>query len=1302
MADLLYPLDASQDSPLPADDGVVSAAIASKAAEEAKSARDLSVQKAGEVLSGVTVATQKAVEAAGHANTASAAALQVDGAVDTVLAQVDVVALAVTAVNSDKATVAGYKSDVAADRLATQIDRQLAQSLVASFNQTWLGAFATDAAAEAYRVANNILLADGLQYFNTTSDKTRQWKNTAWSDYDATAQQSQTNAGLSATLAGMHAAAAEQYKNSALALSEQVTQTKVDIDAIRADLTVIHLGRLNSDSAANNVWTAGGNTLIDGLRYYNTTTSKFRIRSSGVWSDEVLPGVSAAAAAASATSSEASNQAAQTAKTAAEAAAAAAATTSIAGAKIASLTVSALREIAVVAAKSVELLGLSRVNDLGAGSFVGAIAPTFNGAIAGSGTIRTLTVSNISADRIIYAGMALMIGTLNPSINILKQISGETGGNGTYAVSTASNQTNTASGTTDLMTVKFVDDGGIYILPTNGDGSAAWVRQVDFSQPVSAGWWGVKANYDNDDAVALQKAIDLVEPFGGHLILPSGRIKLGSQVTIDRSYVGYPGTPLQYSGMNNFKISGYGCEFHTVGNIAALKVQSQGFPVTTVLEGFMIHHRGNTTAKTGIWSVASYNLHLRDIGVLVSSSLPADYCSFLFEDTSETSFIGSITSVMENCSIRPLSGAEGSAPYGVIIRGAGNAIRMLGCKFLGSMKHVLITTYPGKTYIANGIEIHGCSFETPDESTAITFYSDAPTYHIAGCRITNNRVERIKTFVSIEGTPTLSQSPIFMAGNYGLTSCPNWIKNPNNVPVVCLDYQGDASSPTGPSRFVNAQGFRWDARSITPVILTNGNITGDILTVNSGSGVQANQKVTGVGVNADTRILWQETTTSYSSGQPNWGVAGTYKLSSSHASPVTISAGNPVTLSAPDPFTYRVTQPGSGAVWRLTQNDSGVWAHNYLLFTPISGFPGTGDGGTLMGGFSASRKMAMKNIGGIAASDQTPYNFTGSVTFNAERMRNVRFPQAQTTTVATFFGSITNNVLTASRNSMASGLAISGAGFTATLSSGPSANGTTPETYNYTLAGTNTDRALQEMYYNQLTEIDGAYTVFLEYGGSMELSKPLRVTSKSNVGFTIDAGTGLFNYVIVIPGPSPAPNGLTNEPAVGDVYRQGGVNYTVTGVALYVSGAFRYGAIYLSGPSDPASAGGAFTRLTGSGDATITYVSGNALAGFSFTVSGITTAPVFSAGVAANNSVYTDTNNVSYTLRASSLTTTPVGYIYGTLHMSAPLGTTPPASGTLTKTSTAAGDATIAFSAVTNFENRITGPVRWMLVKTAS
>jgi hypothetical protein len=90
---------------------------------------------------------------------------------------------------------------------------------------------------------------------------------------------------------------------------------------------------------------------------------------------------------------------------------------------------------------------------------------------------------------------------------------------------------------------------------------------------------------------------------------------------------------------------------------------------------------------------------------------------------------------------------------------------------------------------------------------------------------------------------------------------------------------------------------------------------------------------------------------------------------------------------------------------------------------------------------------------------------------------------------------------------------------------------------------------------------------------------------------------------------------------------------------------------------------------------------------------------VFS-NVSANNAIYNDANNVSYALRSSSLTTTPVGYIYGTLHMSAPLGTTPPASGTLTKTSTAAGDATIAFSAVTNFENRITGPVRWMLVKT--
>ncbi len=1452
MVDLIFPLDPSQESPLPKDDGVVSAAIAVKAAEESKSARDLSVQKAGEVLSGVNNAAGYAEFAKTQADAATAMALQVSGAIGTVLSKADDVALAATAVNNDKVVVLACKEAVAADRASTQLDRQLAQSLVGSFQRTWLGAFVADDAANAYRLENGIPLADGLQYFNTTIDKTRQWKNTVWEDYDATAQQSQTNAGLSAALAGMHAAAAEQYRNTSLILSEQITQNKNYIDTIRADLYAIHLGELNSDAAANNVWTAGGNQLVDGLRYYNVVTNKFRVRSGSAWGDEILPGVSAAAAAFSATSSESARLGAVTAREAAEAAAAQAATTTIAGAKIASLTASALRSIAVIAGKSVELLGLNRVNDFGSGSFIGAVAAQFNGSLSyntssGTNTIRLLTVTGLSAGAI-YIGMLLSYGS---NITVLKQISGVPGGDGTYAVKTTAGQVDTVS---IAMTAKFVDDGGLYIVPNNangsaGDGSTAWIRQVDFSMPVSAGWWGVKANFTDYDHAAAQKAVDFMSPIGGHLIFPPGKMRFGSQVSINRTTGGaYPtsgGVQYEFVGTRLLKISGFGCEVHVDGNIAGFKTTYQSSYTQLMIEGFTFHNQNNTAAKAGIWAVDTRNLELFMNTFYASAKVPSTFHNILFEGECTLSDI-------DSCLFGNFGSQDGAAPVNIGLYNIQNGIRVTRCKLGAARKHILASNAPGQTYVPNAVMVTHNAFEggatfnltnaiitndvltvvgTPSiplaggqgisgtgviaETTilsqltstaaggalggagtyqiskthtgAITASSGTPfvvdelmvafvlncdhnigatRYMSSGCVFAFNRLEKLHAAISIEGTANAVQVPLTTGFNHNITSCVNWIKNPNNIPVNDQD-SSQIGTPIGPMSLWNNHGFEWGATTGAPVVLTNASISGDILTVGAGSNVQSNMLASGTGVIAETRILWQISGIAFGPGN--------YKLSNSHATPVTASAASPITLEYGDPFVYRFSQLNRGIIGRLISsnpaiNNTAVYQHLNVQHKAIGTTLSSGDLGTIFGSGSSTRLMKLRGINGLSSGHQIPYNFTGSVTFAAERAKNVRFPTVQSTGPTRFFGSIAGNILTSSLGTMIAGIAVSGDGFYATLNSTGTAQGATPETYYYTLSetfsgsgvyinnitGDNVSRSWQEMYYNQLTEVDGLYSVFLEYGGAIELDRPLRVTNKSNVGFTIDAGTGAFNYVLAVSGITTDPvvgaiyrtnsyqlnlSGLTTAPTVGAVYQVGGVNYTVgatsisgatgkvqvfgpsappstgtltkqngigdtsvafiadavsfpvsytvTNVSLSGASGARSGTIQLSGHSDPPSSG-SLTRLNGTGDNTIAFSA--AYAGFTFNVSGISIAP-------AINAVYT-LGGVSYTVRSTSLTNSPAANFYGTIHASAPLGTVPSAtSGSLSRSS-GTGDSSVAFSAVTNLEIRITGPVRWMLVKT--
>ena len=83
-----------------------------------------------------------------------------------------------------------------------------ASALLQSFRGVFMGALPTDAAANAFAIAQSIPLSPGVMYENTTSGKFRIWSGTAWGDYDATAAASQANAALAASQASASAATA--------------------------------------------------------------------------------------------------------------------------------------------------------------------------------------------------------------------------------------------------------------------------------------------------------------------------------------------------------------------------------------------------------------------------------------------------------------------------------------------------------------------------------------------------------------------------------------------------------------------------------------------------------------------------------------------------------------------------------------------------------------------------------------------------------------------------------------------------------------------------------------------------------------------------------------------------------------------------------------------------------------------------------------------------------------------------------------------------------------------------------------
>jgi hypothetical protein len=225
-----------------------------------------------------------------------------------------------------------------------------------------------------------------------------------------------------------------------------------------------------------------------------------------------------------------------------------------------------------------------------------------------------------------------------------------------------------------------------------------------------------------------------------------------------------------------------------------------------LIEGFTIYHRGNTQAVGGIRMIGAGLVTCREVSVVVSSSLPAGYAAFSMENADPANpDTGCFWNLIDQCSVRPWSGAEGNCTFGVKLMGAANATTLRNNTFSGSTTHVVLMAHPGQTYAPNSVNIDGNFFEGPSGATAVSIVGSAVTYHVSGCRITNNRFEALGTAVSITGTGSTVQLPTYMSANYADTSVTNYVVNTANIPLVMLDFD-IVGAPMGPAKMYNQQG----------------------------------------------------------------------------------------------------------------------------------------------------------------------------------------------------------------------------------------------------------------------------------------------------------------------------------------------------------------------------------------------------------------------------------------------------------------------------------------------------------------
>jgi hypothetical protein len=183
---------------------------------------------------------------------------------------------------------------------------------------------------------------------------------------------------------------------------------------------------------------------------------------------------------------------------------------------------------------------------------------------------------------------------------------------------------------------------------------------------------------------------------------------------------------------------------------------------------------------------------------------------------------GCFWNLIDQCSVRPRTGAEGNCTYGVMLMGSANATTLRNNTFSGSTTHVILTAHPGQTYMPNSVNIDGNFFEGPVAAIAIDLVGAAATYHVSGCRITNNRFETVNTAVRLTGTGTTVQIPTYMSANYADVSIPNYVVNTLGIPIVMLDFD-IVGAPMGPAQMYNQQGL----------VIRNDNSSYNVLTLKS-------------------------------------------------------------------------------------------------------------------------------------------------------------------------------------------------------------------------------------------------------------------------------------------------------------------------------------------------------------------------------------------------------------------------------------------------------------------------------------
>ncbi|RKP43787.1 hypothetical protein [Pararobbsia silviterrae] len=195
-------------------------------------------------------ASASASETAAATSATNAATAQQAVSAAATSAAADAATATAAATNATSQAVAAAASATT----ASDAKNELAQAL-AQFRELYLGELAADPTVDG----NGDPLKDGAEYFNTTTEQFRVYRNGAWEDKDASEQQAATNATLAATQAAASATAADQRATAAADSAMSAGAGATSATAASASASAY------AQTAQN--WASQASDMVDGANY---------------------------------------------------------------------------------------------------------------------------------------------------------------------------------------------------------------------------------------------------------------------------------------------------------------------------------------------------------------------------------------------------------------------------------------------------------------------------------------------------------------------------------------------------------------------------------------------------------------------------------------------------------------------------------------------------------------------------------------------------------------------------------------------------------------------------------------------------------------------------------------------------------------------------------------------------------------------------------------------------------------------------------------------------------------------------